>query len=256
MDPKLTISMDALEKLFSTRMAEYEEKLQNASSDVNSAPEITALAREFTDFKSFICQALSNMKTQIELLALGLDRHETAMRRKVLLIHGVPEKSNEKLHDVVVQIVTNQMKLPEVGKDFIHVCHRLGSSQRKSRPILLRLFSMEHRRIIWDGKRSLKGTGITLSEFLTQGRHQTFIAARKHFGVKSCWSVEGKIAIISLDKKRHKLETSDELQQLIAQYPNRVVESDDAVQSEDQRSSIGSPAETTSKRQRKPRRRN
>lgn len=256
MDPKLTNSMDELEKLFSSRMAEYEDKLHKVSSDTSPAPEIAALAREFTEFKTFIWQALSNMKTQIELLALGLDRHETAMRRKVLLIHGVPERSNEKLHDVVLQIITNQMKLPEVGKDFIHVCHRLGSSQRKARPILLRLFSMEHRRMIWDNKKSLKGTGITLSEFLTQGRHKTFTTARKHFGTKSCWSVEGKIAVITTDKRRHKFETSGELQQLMAQYPLCVVESDDAVQSEDQRSPTGSPAETTIKRQRRTRRRN
>ena len=117
-------------------MADYESKFKNVSSGSEPAPDVTALSGEFAEFKTFIWQALSKFKSQIELLSLGYDRHETLMRRKVLLLHGVAELPNEKLIDVVHNVVTDQMSLPEFKKDWLHVCHTLGSSQGKTRPIL------------------------------------------------------------------------------------------------------------------------
>lgn len=221
MDIQLANNMDKLEKLFSTRMRDYEEKLQKVSTGAGSTqPDVSTLFREFHDFKSFVWQALSAMKSQIELLTLGLDRHETAMRRKVLLLHGLPEKPNERLHDVVNKVLTDQMKLTDVSMENLQVFHRLGSSQVKTRPVLIRFRDVEHRHIVWDNKTALKGTGITISEFLTKSRHQIFMAARSHFGTKQCWTTEGKISIILPDKSRRKIESLGELQHFISQYPS------------------------------------
>ncbi|XP_026746105.1 uncharacterized protein LOC113507450 [Trichoplusia ni] len=224
MDAKLALNLEELESLFTTKMAAYEAKLASAtagsSSSAASTPvaSLTSLSQEFSDFKSFVMQALSKFKTQLELLSQGFDRHETIMRRKVLLIHGVPEAKDEKVPDVVSQVFHDSLKLNELSRENIHVCHRLGSGKR-SRPILVRFFTTEHRQLVWDAKKSLKGTGYTISEFLTRMRHQTFVAARKHFGMSNCWSSEGKILIITPDKSRHKLESMDELQKLLSKYP-------------------------------------
>ncbi|KAJ8723149.1 hypothetical protein PYW08_003061 [Mythimna loreyi] len=225
MDTRLTASIEDLEKMFGSRMQEYEAKLQKATTGIEPLPNITSIASEFKEFKLFVCQALSKLKSQIELLATGFDRHETAMRRKVLLLHGVPEKDNERLPDVVHSLLSNQMKLTELAKDsnVIHVCHRLGSKQQKTRPILVRFFRMETRQIVWDSKKALKGTGITISEFLTQARHRVFMAARKHFGMLNCWSTEGRIIVICPDKSRCKLETAGELQDLVTRFPSSSV---------------------------------
>lgn len=213
--------MDKLERLFSTRMKDYEEKLQKVTTGAGcTQPDISTLSREFYDFKSFVLQTLSAMKLQIELLTLGLDRHETAMRRKVLLLHGLSEKPNEKLHEVVHKVLTDQMKLADISSDNIQVCHRLGSSQAKTRPVLIRFHDIEHRHLVWDSKTALKGTGITVSEFLTKSRHQVFMAARSHFGTRQCWTAEGRISIILPDKSRRKIESLGELQQLTSQFPS------------------------------------
>lgn len=221
MDTKLAASLEDLEKLFGSRMRDYEAKLHKATTSSTSSPDIASISCEFSEFKAFVCQALTSLKTQIELLAAGFDRHETVMRRKVLLLHGVPEKENEKLSDVVRTLLSNQMKLTEVCKDsnVIHVCHRLGFSKLKTRPILVRFFRMEHRQLVWESKKVLKGTGVTISEFLTQVRHRIFTAARKHFGMSNCWSMEGKIVVICPDKSRRKFETASELHDLIAKFP-------------------------------------
>ncbi|KAJ8730930.1 hypothetical protein PYW08_002343 [Mythimna loreyi] len=239
MDSKLTASLEDLEKLFGSRMQEYEAKLQKATTGTPSSPEIVSLASEFSDFKQFVCQALSNLKSQIEILAAGFDRHETVMRRKVLLFHGVPEKENERLPDVIHDILTNQIKLTELAKDsnVIHVCHRLGSKQQKARPILVRFFRMESRQLVWDSKKGLKGSGITISEFLTQTRHRVFMAARKHFGMLNCWSAEGRIVVVCPDKSRSKLETASELHALMVKFPYSSV---------DTRANVGSPIAATS----------
>lgn len=221
MDMQLMNNMDKLEKMFESRMCHYEQKLQKAAAGTSSAPpDISTLSREFTDFKTFVWQTLSTMKTQIELLSMGLDRHETAMRRKVLLLHGVPEMPNEKIHSVVLKVLTDQLKMTDVTLDHLQVCHRLGSSHTKARPILLRFNSIHHRHLVWDNKTALKGSGITMSEFLTKTRHKIFMTARGHFGVKQCWSVEGRIMIILSDKSRRKIESMRELEQLIKQFPH------------------------------------
>lgn len=220
MDNQLVANMEKLENLFGSRMRDYEEKLKKVAAG-SSTPhqDIASLSREFFEFKSFVWDTLSTMKSQIELLSLGFDRHETSMRRKILLFHGVPEKQNEKLLNVIHTVITDQLKLPEVKLDHLQVSHRLGSSGSKTRPVLVRFHCMEQRHLVWDNKTALKGTGVTVSEFLTKSRHRVFVAAREHFGIKQCWSVEGKISILLPNKSRKKIESMAELSLLMSQFP-------------------------------------
>ncbi|XP_028042489.1 uncharacterized protein LOC114252182 [Bombyx mandarina] len=251
MDLKLINSLESLEKLFQTRMNDYDLKLQKASTGaVPAHVDISTLSREFNDFKAFVWQTLSQMKTQIELLSLGLDRHETMMRRKVLLLHGIPENKNEKLHKSIVEVFTRNMKLPEICIEHINNCHRLGNSQGKVRPVLVRFCSMEHRNVVWDNKTNLKGSGITVSEFLTKTRHKIFTAARQHFSVGNCWSVEGKIVILTPDKTRHKIECKSELDALTSRYPAAAAIHNSPRTNDDRETAKSQPKVTKSSRRR------
>ncbi|CAG5027149.1 unnamed protein product [Parnassius apollo] len=146
MDVQLTNNLKEIENMLGSRMLDYEEKLKKASTETNSShPDLSSLSREFSELKCFVWQTLSRLKIQIEMLCLGLDRHETAMRHKVLLFHGIPEKPNENLHYVLYSIISNQLKLTDLSKDSLKVCHRLGSAQGKTRPVLVRFFETEHR---------------------------------------------------------------------------------------------------------------
>lgn len=232
MDIQLANNLEELEKLFSSRMADYEDKLQKFSAGaITTHPDISALSSEFLEFKSFVWQTLSTLKSQMELVICGLDRHETAMRRKVLLFHGLPEKENEVLHDSIHKIISGKMKVTNITMENLHVCHRLGSFNGKSRPILVRFLDIQHRQAVWENKTTLKGTGITISEFLTQVRHKTFMAARKHFGIKNSWTVEGKIMVLLPNKSRRKIESMAQLQLLVAQYPQETDAPSESTQS-------------------------
>lgn len=214
-------NLESLAKVFENRMQEYENKLQKVTEDsIPQHTDIVILSKEFSEFKTMIWELFNNIKTQMESLKLGLDKHETIMRKKVLLFHGVNEKQQENLPEVILKIVTEQMKLTDIHRSDLQVCHRLGvSSQAKTRPLLVRFSSLEPRQVVWDAKTSLKGSGVTISEFLTKTRHQIFTSARKHFGLKNCWSTEGKIVVIFPDKQRRKIETMASLQELISKFP-------------------------------------
>ncbi|KAI5639516.1 hypothetical protein NE865_08016 [Phthorimaea operculella] len=211
---------DDISKLY-TQMGDFEERLKKATASPPAEhSDLAALSRDFNHFKSFVWQVLSKLKAQTNLLSLGLDRHETFLRRKVLLFHGIAENKEEQLKGVITDLINQKMKITELTSDDIQVCHRLGTSTTKPRAVLVRFHHLDNRRVVWDAKTLLKGSGIIISEFLTKCRHTVFVAARKHFGVSNCWSSEGKISIILPDSSRRKIEASSELQELIKRYPD------------------------------------
>ncbi|KAL4720730.1 hypothetical protein ACJJTC_004447 [Scirpophaga incertulas] len=167
--PAATIT--ELSTIFEARMKSYDAKLQSATGSAVK-PALAALAQDFGEFKSFVWNTLTSLKSQIELLSLGLDRHEAIMRGKVLLLHGVPETKDENIYKVVVQTLEQKLKMSDLSTSDFVACHRLG-------------------------------------------------AARKHFGLERCWSVDGKIIVRLPDKTRQKIELASELKALIAKYPNQ-----------------------------------
>nr|XP_049706813.1 uncharacterized protein LOC126056782 [Helicoverpa armigera] len=216
---KLTSCMEDLSNTFTSRMATYEEELKNAGSTEASHRTIASLSRDYSEFKCLVWKTMGALKMQVELLTLGFDRHEMASRRQVLLLHGLPEQEGEDTVSRAVSVLTDKMKLGNVSALDIASCHRLGADGGKTRPLLIRFQSYSLRSDVWKSKTVLKGSGLVLSEFLTKPRHDTFVAARKHFGVKECWTSEGKIVILLPNKSRRKIESLAELQQLMVQFP-------------------------------------
>ncbi|XP_026746114.1 uncharacterized protein LOC113507459 [Trichoplusia ni] len=111
-------------------------------------------------------------------------------RRKILLLHGVPEHSKEDTAQVVAGVMLEHVKIADFSVAAVRRFHRMGrnSNGSKPRPILLKLRDVEVRDRIWFEKTKLKGSGITLSEFLTKTRHDAFMMAREKFGISNCWT--------------------------------------------------------------------
>lgn len=202
------------------RMGCFEERLDKATA-LTSPPvlDLATLTREFAEFKGIVWQVLKKLKSQMDSLSLGQERHEAFLRRKALLVHGVAERKDENVSEVLVNILSTKMHLSDITMGDLQSCHRLGAPSGKPRPVLVRFRELEVRHVVWESKTTLKNTGIVVSEFLTKSRHDIFMAARKHFGIRSCWSVDGKIAIILPDKSRKKIETAGELQSLVDVFP-------------------------------------
>lgn len=246
----MSSNLDEITNFFNTKMAEYDEKITKlASSSSIGVVDINSLSQDFANFKSFVWKALSLLKNQTELLSLGMERHEAYLRRKVLLIHGIPEDQQENLINRVTTIFCKQMGLAEFSYSSIEVCHRLGSHKEKVRPVLVRFRDLHQKELIWMKKTSLKGSGLTISEFLTKSKHELFMEARKVFGVNKCWSSNSKIIVMLPDKNRVTIEQMAELRKLILKYPCR----------EPEVTKVAAPKSTTevplTKSPRKPRRR-
>ncbi|XP_047985404.1 uncharacterized protein LOC125225638 [Leguminivora glycinivorella] len=136
-------------------------------------------------------------------------------RRKYLLFKGVPEDSSENTSTSITSIITDQLKIPDVTAASLRACHRLGKlSDGRARPILVRFEDLSLKSLIWQKKTALKGTSFALSEFLTPHRQELFSQARRAFGMKCCWSLEGNIFVRLSTGVRERIESDEDIQRL------------------------------------------
>lgn len=215
MDSSFKDTIFALSETFNKRMIEFEHRqqkdIQKGSS--NSAVSTSSLAAEFESFKTFIIVALQSLQRQAELLDREVDRLEMRRRRKMLLLHGVPEDQSEDTTLKITTLVADHLKLSDFSSSSIKSSYRLGRpSDKKPRPIAIKFTDASVRDKVWFAKTKLKGSGITQSEFLTRTRHQVFLKARQRFGVVNCWTRDGIIHIIALDGQHYRAECLSDLE--------------------------------------------
>lgn len=202
-------SMEELSQQFNTKMAEFQ---QNLSSAIPAASPTSHIAAQFNTFRSFVLSALEGLQLQVSILSKQYDILDMRSRRKILLLHGVPEEGSESASTVSVKVLSNHLKMPELDVDDISRCQRLGTTtSNKPRPILLKFRELTLKNQVWYAKTKLKGTGITLSEFLTKSRHEIFMVARKRCGINKCWTKDGTVIVIGPDGKRHNIYSCTEL---------------------------------------------
>lgn len=198
---------------FTKRMEYFEEELKK---NLNQAPNISSLSAEFSSFKAFTLSALRALQDQLEVHARSIDQLEMRGRRKILLMHGVPEDQKEDTISVVASTVASKLKMPQFTSADISRCHRMGRpSSNKPRPILFKLHDVAVRDNVWFAKTNLKNTGITLTEFLTKSRHEVFMAARQRFGITKCWSREGSVYIALADGNRQRVNWMGDLNKIV-----------------------------------------
>ncbi|KAF9413449.1 hypothetical protein HW555_008341 [Spodoptera exigua] len=99
----------------------------------------------------------------------------------------------------------------------------MGRTSQKARPILLKLQDVALRDNIWHTKTKCKGSGITISEFLTKARHSVFMSARERFGVSQCWTREGTVYVLDFKGIRHRVTSSEDLDKIELQPSERDV---------------------------------
>ncbi|XP_048484577.1 uncharacterized protein LOC119693580 [Plutella xylostella] len=194
-----------------TRMASFEAQINKSPA----SPSASGLAVEFAAFRSFTVSAFNILQKQVEMLARGMDHLDMRSRRKILLIHGVPETKGENVVNAAVRVITGHIEEPELlsPKDVTR-SHRMGRLGDKPRPILVKFKDLTLRNKVWFSKAKLKGSGVTLSEFLTKPRHQAFMEARQRVGVKQCWTRDGCVVVLGADGKQHRIVSLAELDQV------------------------------------------
>lgn len=216
-------NLSDMSELFTTRMASFEDSLKSRSNP----QDITSLATDFTNFKMLIWKAVAGLKTQLDLVAGTLDDIEMKSRANILLLHGVQEEEEEDLSELCVRLCKDKLSIVGITKKSFSACFRLGVNNNASnpRPIVMRFMDHHTRNQVWLAKKLLKGSGLTLSEFLTGYRHAVFVEARKELGVKGCWTSNGRIVIVCPDGARRKIVSMAEFRAFQAEFPKTHCES-------------------------------
>ncbi|XP_045492920.1 uncharacterized protein LOC123692243 [Colias croceus] len=175
----ITKKMAEMTEMFNAKMDEFQRDLKNSNPATRIPPE--KIASDFHAFRTFVMSSLSCLQTQVNLLNQLYDQQEMRSRRKMLLIHGVTETKDENPSVCVSKIIADHLNVTAVVPEAFTRCHRLGITKNdKPRPILVKFQDVNLRNQVWQAKTKLKGTSVTLSEFLTKCRHEVFMAARKN----------------------------------------------------------------------------
>lgn len=161
----------ALEESCTRRMEELEAQLQSAG---NAKDTIAKVEEEFRTFRELMYSMLGLLRRQIRECSGAIDGIETKHRRKSMLFMGVPESEGEDSSKIILDITQNKLQLKDHSADSL-TCHRLGASNKEyNRSILVRFRSTELRTSVWMMKTALKGSAISLREFLTKARQTAF----------------------------------------------------------------------------------
>ncbi|CAH2108763.1 unnamed protein product [Euphydryas editha] len=126
--------------------------------------------------------------------------------RKLLPFYGVKGNRDEDVRRSVIALLSNKMKIPDIT-EHLSSCHRLGIKRESAHPIIVRFSDLQLRSKAWKTKTSLRGTEITITEFLTKPCQEIFVAAHNHFSMKKCWAADGVIVILLPHKYLKKVTT-------------------------------------------------
>ena len=206
---ELRLTVERVAAQLQDRMAMFEEAQKSASAQ---AVVSSGLPADYVEFKTFVADALSLLQRQVELLAADCDGMEMRTRRKMILLHGVAEAKDENAVDLALRVTRDSLALPGATCDTFSRVQRLGRPAAKPRPLLIKFRSVETRDKAWFAKTKLKGSGITVSEFLTKRRHDVFVAARERYGTSGCWTREGVVIVLDANGKRHRVTSLSGLQ--------------------------------------------
>lgn len=190
-------------------LTEFERKLNNSPA---AKVTIASVSEELSVFKEQTLALLKLMGEQINALSKSQDIMEMRHRRKFLLFNGIPEEADENVSAKVSSIVSEHLKIPDVSSPCLRACHRLGKpSEGRCRPILVRFADISLKASVWKKKTAFKGTAFSLAEFLTPQRQALFTEARKAFGMRNCWSLDGNIHVKLRTGKRERIESEDDI---------------------------------------------
>lgn len=187
-------------------MSAFQRSLENADP---TNPTVASVSASLIAFKDFVMKSLQTLQKHVELLTRQVDHMETRARRKMLLVHGV---DTAKLAVSRLQAVRDDFSVAEFERS--NRLGRRGRRGKKPRAILIKFKETTTRDDVWFGKAALKGTGVTLGEFLTAPRHSAFMEARELFGVRNCWTSNGDVIVLGKDGVRRRANSVSDVRAL------------------------------------------
>ncbi|CAG5049961.1 unnamed protein product [Parnassius apollo] len=167
------------------RMDNFEHQLGTAS---NKPENLVKIIKEFNAFRDYVQEIFKLMRQQTYELSQLADSLEMRHRKKYHILSGVPEKADENTASIVTTILKNNLGLNDITASSFKVVHLLIYPSA----------------ILFGGKR-LHLRAHPLSEFITKQRKAVYMEARKLFGMRNVWILDGNITINFPDGNRYKV---------------------------------------------------
>lgn len=209
-----TKEMQAIIKSF-VESASFQEILKSMISNV--VHEAVALVRDA------LTSEIKKLKGEVRKLSSALEKQEQYSRRNNIIIRGLKEKSNENTLCSVKEFFKETLKVdvPEFGID---KAHWVGPKRFKNRSVIVKFANYQHKQMVYNTKKQLRGTGFTIHEDLTKVRYDISKEASQTFGLRNSWTYDGAVYIKTKDEVKHKVQTVEELRALMKTYAAEVKE--------------------------------
>lgn len=160
---------------------------------------MTAVNKELDRLRGEVARLSSGLQAVETKLAERLDDMEQYQRRNNLRIFGIEEVQGEDTDQLVNTLCKDKLG---IVLHEISVCrsHRVGKppgpaadGRRRHRPIIVRFTSYRDRRRVFNSKKLLKGSGITIKEDLTAHRLEVLKKAASIHGPTNTWTRDGRV---------------------------------------------------------------
>lgn len=164
---------------------------------------INDLKKENQQLTSEIDKVKDN-NTQLQNSMVNLKtKYEQDMKRNNIIIHGVPEETNENTETVVNNLIEQKLKSVVYP---LKKCYRITSrfnynkeknneNNAKPRPIRIEFESSEGRRLTIIRRKLLKNSGISIREDLSQHVLKMLKECKIKYGTSNTWTIGGHLRV-------------------------------------------------------------
>lgn len=197
---KVTDKLDRLDKIVkrkSEKISSVENKLQS-------------LSNEFENYKKSnnLQNAMNDKNQQIKDLESKIEQIQQNEKLNNLCIYGVNNQGSEKIHDTVLKIFNDVVKVKVNAMDIL-TCYKIGKDTDKAGPIIVRFFDVNIRNAILKNCKNLKGTRMGITEDLVKKRLFLYRKAQEAFDRKSVFVRNGRILVKIGDAMKRIQEEND-----------------------------------------------
>lgn len=138
------------------------------------------------------------------------DRTEQLLKRNSIRIEGLTEVKNENTVHLVTEFLQKTLKI-NCNENDIDSAYRIESSHKNAipRPTLVRFVTNHKKNEVFNAKKCLKQSKISIFEDLTRSRYSLLKAAKKKYGSNHAWSMGGRIFVLKDNKKSEIISIDD-----------------------------------------------
>ena len=154
-------------------------------------------------------ETIQQLQRQVDETQAQLEDLEQYSRRNCLLVHGIPESSQEDTNAVIRELAKDKLE-QDISPLDIDRSHRLGQRGKKDakgrqlhRPIIIKFSRYSTRSQFYDARKRLKGSKMFIHENLTAKRQKWLHDTRRKYPAPNnkVWSQDGRIKIRTDDNK-------------------------------------------------------